>query len=765
MNAPENAPAKRRLRVLRPVPLTGIALGTVAAVTAAILLNPTGQSTAAAAEDLPAFDDCIAFENRMRDLTLPRIGAYGIDESIRPMFDAGATARGGTPLAGESEVQSMPVPDRAPGMPAAAAPEAAAAEAATDVAAAPAADVAAKAAAAAPAAKAAAPAAEKADTAAAGSSEAATPVREAAPATARTTSKSEASPDRAVGTSATGTNVQEQGVDEADLAKTDGRYLVTVVRGALQVVDVSGGTPRPRGSVDLRGLRPSELLLEGTKVLVVSPGANDAGRKPYAQPVGTSLSFVDISDPDRPKLTGSEEIGARYLSARMSDGVVRVVLSTTPRLNFTQPGVWRDGDRMGSPEASEANRKIVRDAKAADWIPTRRIVDHDARTVQEKPLLECTDIRHPVRDSGADLLTVLSIDTRSGSGLQDLAATAVVASGDLVYASVDKLFVATTLGGWGGSWREPAVEGDVVATRRSGTLTAIHAFDVTGAKARYLASGEIDGFVYGRWAMSERDGLLRVVTTTDAPWNGRGGGGSQTGVRVLDTEGKRLDEVGRVDGMGLTETVRAVRWFDDLAAIVTFRQTDPLYLVDLSQPTAPRVRGELKIPGYSAYLHPIGDRRLLGVGQDATDVGRITGLQVSSFDILDVTDPRRSDSLELGEQSSSPIEQDPRGFVYLPQERLAVFPMNAPVYYCKQTGRCLPRGEQGELPYGPGLVSVRVAKDGTLTRVAAWDSHLQGGLSALKTMPLPGGRLALLDGRGVAILDQTTLKESGYTRF
>lgn len=760
----EPTPAKKR-RLLRPAPLAGVALGTGVAVTAAILLNPFGAQEAAAAVDLPAYDDCAAVEAGMRDLTLPRVGAYGIDENISQLDRTRVLSNG------EVEQQSGRVVED---FPAAAAPEAAAAPAVerAQPMAAPAAEKA--------TAKEAAPmaGAPKADTATktgavdaaapAGSAEALTEVQ-SAPAAAERAAPAKGSTDRAVGTSATGTNVQEEGVDEADLAKTDGKVLVTVVRGALQVVDVSGATPRPRGSVDLRGVRPSELLLEGTKVLVVSPGEGRFEKRPYgyAQPSSTSLSFVDIADPDRPKLTGSEEIGARYLSARMVDGVVRVVLSATPQVSFTRPGVWRDGDRMGVPEATEANRQIVRDAKAADWIPTRRIVDHDARTVEEKPLLQCSDIRHPVRDSGADLITVLSIDARSTGGLEDLASAAVVASGDLVYASADKLFVATTGWGWGGAWREPAgaiPDEQSAAPRRSGTLTAIHAFDITGEKAQYLASGEIEGYVYGRWAMSERDGLLRVVTTTNAPWN-RGGGGQQTGVVVLDTAGQRLDELGRVDGMGFTDNVRAVRWFDDLAAIVTFRQTDPLYLVDLSRPTEPRVRGELKVPGYSSYLHPIGDRRLLGIGQNGNEFGQIGGLQVSAFDILDVTDPRRSDSLELGQYSTSPIEQDPRGFVYLPDERLAVFPMDAPVYYCKQTGRCLPRGSQGELPYGPGLVSVRVSKDGKLTRVAAWDSHLQGGLAALKTMPLPGGRLALLDGKGVAILDALSLKESGYTRF
>lgn len=746
MTAPDATPKKRTL--LRPIPLTGIALGTGAAVTAAILVSPFGASTVAAAVALPAYDDCAAFESGMRDRVLPRVGAYGIENYVAPdVMPNRAVMPGDGMVLDDMAVPDAPAPARAAETQAMPAPAAkAAAPTSREEAAAPATDT----------------------TAAATTAGGAASDGFAAPEPAPTEEKSAAqaatrsSAGDAVGNGATGTNTQEQGVDEADLAKTDGKVLVTVVRGALQVVDVSGSTPRPRGSVDLRGLRPSELLLEGSKVLVVSPGQVGYEKQAYGygRQASTSLSFVDISDPDRPVLTGSEEISARYLSARMVDGVVRVVLTAAPQIAFTRPGGWRDGDRMGVPEATEANRQIVRAAKATDWIPTRRVVDRNARTVEERPLLQCTDIRHPIDDAGADLLTVLSIDTRATDGLRDLAATAVVASGDLVYASTEKLFVATTLGGWGGTWRGPSGE---FAPRRGGTLTAIHAFDITGGKAEYLASGEVDGYIYGRWAMSERDGLLRVVTTTNAPW--QRGGSTQTGVVVLDTEGKRLDELGRVDGMGFTETVRAVRWFDDLAAIVTFRQTDPLYLVDLSRPTEPRVRGELKIPGYSAYLHPIGDRRLLGVGQDANQWGQTLGLQVSSFDILDVTDPRRTDSLDLGNASTSPIEQDPRGFVYLPDERLAIFPMNAPVYNCKRTQRCLPAGAQGELPYGPGLVSVRVSKDGTLTRVAAWDSHLQGGLDVLKAMPLPGNRIALLDGKGVAILDAVRLKEQGYTRF
>lgn len=176
---------------------------------------------------------------------------------------------------------------------------------------------------------------------------------------------------------------------------------------------------------------------------------------------------------------------------------------------------------------------------------------------------------------------------------------------------------------------------------------------------------------------------------------------------------------------------------------MTFRQTDPLYLVDMSEPDRPLVRGELKIPGYSAYLHPIGDHRLLGIGQDATSSGQELGLQISSFDIADASHPRRVDAVGYGPGSSSVVQTDARGFVYLPERRTAVLPAQA--------------GFRDE--WSTGLVSVRVAKNGDLSKGGSW--HMQSrGEQVSKVLSLPGGRLAALDGSGVTVLDADTL--SGY---
>jgi uncharacterized secreted protein with C-terminal beta-propeller domain len=207
--------------------------------------------------------------------------------------------------------------------------------------------------------------------------------------------------------------------------------------------------------------------------------------------------------------------------------------------------------------------------------------------------------------------------------------------------------------------------------------TQIHAFDTTRpGSTTYVGTGEVPGYVYGRWALSEHEGALRVATTRQPPWDPGavdGSAPSSSSVAVLVERDGALVETGRVDGLGLTEQIKAVRYFGDTAAVVTFRQTDPLYLLDLSDPAAPRVTGELKIPGFSTYLHPLGDGMLLGVGQDATDQGQVTGVQLSTFDVSDPAAPTQVDRLSLGAGWSQALD-DSRAFGYDPARRLAVLP-------------------------------------------------------------------------------------------
>ena len=174
-----------------------------------------------------------------------------------------------------------------------------------------------------------------------------------------------------------------------------------------------------------------------------------------------------------------------------------------------------------------------------------------------------------------------------------------------------------------------------------------------------------------------------------------------------------------------------MRWFDDMAVLVTFRQMDPLYTIDLTDPAHPREIGQLKIPGYSGYLHPIGDRLLLGLGVDATSLGRNLGSQAAVFDIGDLADPRRVSQQKFGLESSLPALDDPRGFTWLPDRRTGLTTVQS---WTSDRSR---------------LVALKVSTDGVLE---ARDVATDIGGNA-RTLPLADGRVAVVDDRGVRLLD------------
>ena len=284
------------------------------------------------------------------------------------------------------------------------------------------------------------------------------------------------------------------------------------------------------------------------------------------------------------------------------------------------------------------------------------------------------------------------------------------------------LYVTTT--DW--TWTNPAA--DIVPSEGQ-VRTQVHRFDISDpARTTYVASGEVPGYVLNQWALDEHQGHLRVATTTEAPWLGREGAPDSQGpdtespdtqspdtqsmVTVLATQGEQLVPVGRVEGLGRGERIFAVRYFDDFATVVTFRQTDPLYTLDLRDPANPRVLGELKIPGYSAYLHPIGGSLVLGVGQDATAEGLTTGSKVSVFDLADLANPRQLGTWALA-GSSSETEFDARAFLWWDPSDLAVIPVT-------MWGNPVPVAEGTEPPFQEpwfGAVGLRVGQDGSVTEV------------------------------------------------
>jgi hypothetical protein len=267
------------------------------------------------------------------------------------------------------------------------------------------------------------------------------------------------------------------------------------------------------------------------------------------------------------------------------------------------------------------------------------------------------------------MLTVLTLDL--DKGLEPVDSDAIVADGRIVYASPESLYVATE------RWADRPVtgqEGEVA----DGVTTAIHKFDIGDPqRTHYRASGHVTGVLLSQWSLSEHKGALRVAST-DTPtwWNPGSRRESESFVTVLREQAGELNAVGRVGELGRGERIYSVRFMGDTGYVVTFRQVDPLYTLDLSNPERPAVLGELKIPGFSSYLHPIGEDLILGVGQDADDEGRVLGSQLAIFDVSNLRKPSRLHHVTLG-RGNSEAEYDHHAFLYWPLTRLAVIPLQS----------------------------------------------------------------------------------------
>jgi uncharacterized secreted protein with C-terminal beta-propeller domain len=478
------------------------------------------------------------------------------------------------------------------------------------------------------------------------------------------------------------TNVQEVGVDEPDIVKTDGTRILAIAQGVLYYVDVSGNTPRLMGSLRLEDNWAQEMLLAGDTLLVMSRSSHwDVPVRlapeiwnPDIPYYGSGISVfteVDISDPEDMNVVKTLFVDGSYLSARMVGDTARVVVDSFPTgLEFVYPtGSGLRAER----DAERANRKVIEDSTIDNWLPYFVMEEkRGSRTfTTEGTLLDCERTFAPQEFSGLGTLSVITIDLSEGLAPAD--SVGVFADGDTVYASQDSLYVATQ------RWHDWSVLEDDDAVGEFDTVTTeIHKFDISRESAAiYLASGEVEGFLLNQWAMSEHNGDLRVATTNEPEWWGwREDSPSESFVRVLREDEGVLEVVGEVGELGKGERIYSVRYMGDTAYVVTFRQTDPLYTIDLSDPRNPEVLGELKILGYSAYLHPMGDGLLLGIGQDADEQGRTKGTQVAVFDVSDPANPKRIHKMTF-EDGWSEVEYDHRAFLYWPATGLTMLPVQA----------------------------------------------------------------------------------------
>jgi hypothetical protein len=453
------------------------------------------------------------------------------------------------------------------------------------------------------------------------------------------------------------TNVQEEGIDEPDIVKTDGSTVFYVQGRTLFAVDVDDGPLAVLGTLKLES-EVHELLLRGTRLLALGrrryrayePMPGSPRRLPPYESARTVLTEVDAREPRAMRITRTLAVDGQYVSGRLHGRIARIVVSSTMPTGLAFGG------------SVEENRAIVASAPLRHWLP-RYAVRTAGGAAKSRYLVQCRSVWRPRTFSGLGLLTVLTIDL--DKGLEPANAVSVLADGQILYASNDSLYLATEP--WAARPRD-------WGSRPARTAhTTIHKFGIASPdRTRYRASGNVPGFLIDQWSLSEHDGILRTAST-DTPLDVEDPD-TETVVTTLREHDGKLAHVGRVGELGKGERLYAVRFMGDVGYLVTFRQIDPLYTLDLSHPERPRVVGALRIPGYSAYLHPVGEDLMLGVGQAGDDSTETRGLQVSLFDVGSIRRPTRLDRTTVGRGWSS-VEFDHHAFLYWPRARLAVVPV------------------------------------------------------------------------------------------
>ncbi len=407
---------------------------------------------------------------------------------------------------------------------------------------------------------------------------------------------------------ATGTtNTQEENVDEQDKIENDGRYLYYAAQNeTVYIADTETMTKLSQIEPPYEAMFNTGIYYKDDRLVVLGSCFRDSRGS-------TVVSVYDVTDRTNPVCIKTlEQDGTLFDSRLVGDRLVVLSNDTVPLYDLKTDGGY---------------------AKYEDVVPSTR-VDGGERTAVDASSV----IFMPNRQSEAYLvLSTLDLDTLANSNPHT---SAILGAAEHIYCTDSSLFVTAT------EYRKDDTVYNGVVERAwiNGQKTTIYSFSFLGATVAAKYSVTVPGALHNSFSLDAEDGTLRVATTvTDEK------GHSATRITVLD---ESLREIGKIEGIAPNETVQSVRYIGRYGYVVTFERTDPLFVIDFSDKTKPKIAGELKLPGFSSYLHPFNGY-LIGVGTHGDENGATDSLKVSLFDISDPTRPKEIDRVILPKASAS----------------------------------------------------------------------------------------------------------------
>lgn len=477
-----------------------------------------------------------------------------------------------------------------------------------------------------------------------------------------------------------GTNVQESGVDEADRIKSDGKYLYVSAREqpTLLVYETDAATSTPVAKVTLatEGNSPLQgLYLQSGRLTAVAQNSDYYGYPLFAADIApsgsqlkaaTQLFMFDLSQPALPQQRLELSVDGALISSRMIGS--RLYLATRHTASVPDIEYYPTDETLAA-----ANRDKINQADLQDLLPGYRI-----NGVEQGKLFNAEDcFVAPYSDNAStNIVSLISIDVSSDSPQPQ--GQCFVGEAETLYASTSAVYLATTqypmytLSSVGGVVTTlPVGGGDSSAWRTEAITTDLHKFSLSEGTVTYKGSGRVDGHLGWQqdlkpFRMSEYQDVLRVITYT-----GDNQEGATATLHTLqeNPQSQSLDILAELPNTARPaplgkpgEQIYATRFAGDRGYLVTFRTTDPLYILDLADPADPFIVSELEIEGYSDYLHPVGKNFLLGIGKDAiADTtsgfgdGRgawYQGVKLSLIDITDPAQPFEKQKILLGKRGS-----------------------------------------------------------------------------------------------------------------
>ena len=469
------------------------------------------------------------------------------------------------------------------------------------------------------------------------------------------------------------TNIQVTGVDESDTVKTDGTYIYTVSNNqfgsywlaassesgvddgsqsdnAVYIVDANADNANVVSKIDIASnTEPAGLFLtaDGNRLVVLASkyqyytyGSRGEAIEPmimpaYSADVYTFIYVYDVSNKAAPVLTRNLTVSGSYFNSRMIGDNVYAVVSQT---------AWVYNNAVSLPVAYEND------------------VAYDA-SPQSIYYADMNDTSYTFTSFyGVNVLN----DAVEATNM-----TVLMGGASTMYVSPGNLYVTYT--GW---------------DQNAGQYTSVYRVAINGLDLSFAAKGSVPGYTLNQYSMDEYNGYFRVATN----WYSD----SQiSNVYVLNSD---LSTVGKLEGLAPNENLHSSRFMGERCYLVTYRTTDPLFVVDLSDPSNPTLLGELKISGYSDYLHPYDETHLIGLGKEATENGDVAyyqGVKLALFDVADVNNPKLVSTVTIGDRGSdSPALSDPKAFLFDKARNLLVIPVSIAVV------SDLDRAQYGDAAYG-----------------------------------------------------------------